>query len=109
MAQIARMFSGERQREKERWIEPRVSEGEKTARPTTVSLSSAAVAKPVLRLHSLFIRCVCVCVWRDGVRSNERSLLERAPTVETERDDDDDDDGGDRRDLHPLCVISLRY
>jgi len=65
----------------------------------------AAVAKPVLRLHSLFIRRVAR---RGG--SNERSLLGRAPTDDSTRAPPGRwEDGGDRGDLHPLCVISLRY
>lgn len=93
-------------KEEERRGETRTSKGEKTARPTTVrALRPAAVAKPVLRLHSLFIRRVAR---RGG--SNERSLLGRAPTDESTRAPPGwRENGGDHGDLHPLCVISLRY
>lgn len=44
-----------------------------------------------------FVHSACGSVWGG---SNERSLLGRAPSDESRRT------GGD---LHPLCVISLRY
>lgn len=59
------------------------TKGEKTARSRLQRVPRpAAVAKPVLRLHSLFIRRAAAR--RGG--SNERSLLGRAPTDEKERE-----------------------
>lgn len=88
-----------RARDRVKWT--RTSKGEKTARGTGRLAVRSHFVPQLSPRHGVttaqFVHSACGTVWGG---SNERSLLGRAPTDESRRASGD---------LHPLCVISLRY